>query len=161
MRKICSILMSVGLIFTVFTNVSYAKVKDVETDSVEYGKKNSVADSKEYFLSSETLSGEVGIQAGTLVSIETNAYLWEGTVASYGTNVCSQPCSHLKVANYLHKNDEIIDWNTDEQFNKVSAIAVSDGGKYQTSNTYYSDSDHYVMDMYGQIIIDRTIDDDL
>ncbi|MDT3766396.1 hypothetical protein [Priestia filamentosa] len=158
MKKICSALLSVGLCVTAFTNVSHASEID---ESVEYGKKNSPADYKEHFLPQEVSENQMGINAGTIVGVETNAYLWEGSVTSYGTSTCSKACAELRASNYLYKGSSVIDWAASAKYNNVSAIAVSHGGRYQSGNTYHSASDHYVKDYYGQTVIDRTVDDDL
>ncbi|QQA19042.1 hypothetical protein I6G76_01775 (plasmid) [Bacillus cereus] len=55
----------------------------------------------------------------------------------------------------------VLDWDVDLNYDNVSAIAVSQGGKYQSGYNYHSYSDHFVQDYYGQSVVDRTIDSDL
>jgi len=161
MKKACSMLLTVGLFTSAFSGVSYAQDKDVNK-SFEYGKVNSPANHKSHFLPSVSPPGKVSAQAGTIVGIETNIYLYQGTLASYGLSTCSQTCSELRVANYLVRGAAtILDWDTDANYNDVSAIAVSKGGTYSSGYNYHSYSDHHVVDYYGQSVMDRTIDDDL
>lgn len=160
--KILSFILALGVIISpVVSTANASELTKSEHESVNFGKENSKASTKSEMFPANSTQGSNAPMAGTLVGMETNAYLYQSQVASYGLTTCSKSCLDLKVANYLYRNNLVIDWNSDHTTNNISAIAVSKGGSYNKDSTYYSASDHSAMDSYGQIVADRTIDRDL
>ena len=113
---------------------------------------------KEVMLS---VPGEISTQAGTLIGMQTEAYSFNGTVNAYGTTTTSQAVPDIRVANYLYENSKAVRSKLDRRTNSVTAYAFSGSIAYTSGRSYYSASDHFVIDPYGQTYADRTIDSDL
>ncbi|MDQ0186733.1 hypothetical protein J2S16_003341 [Cytobacillus kochii] len=105
--------------------------------------------------------GDTSIQAGTMIGMTTEAYLSVGKVHAYGMTTTSQPVPDIRAANYLFENSKAVKSKLDRKSNTVTAYAFSGSTSYVSGRSYYSATDHFVIDPYGQTYGDRTLDSDL
>lgn len=114
----------------------------------------------EGFLPAPSKNGEMSAQAGVYIAAETEAYLVDGDVNTWGETQASQSVPDIRVSNYLYQGDYLIDWARDM---RSGNFAFAFGGRtpYVSGKYYHGSSLHYVMDQYGQTWRDNTIDSDL